>query len=75
MNLFELNASKELRSALCEKVMQRDSMKKMLDVKEKELEESKQDLQKLETQKPITETKLQVAIRNFIFSKLFCIYY
>ncbi|KAM3717121.1 DNA repair protein [Dirofilaria immitis] len=56
----KLNASKELRIALNEKVMQLDSTKILLDVKEKELEERKQDLQKLKTQKPIVETKLEV---------------
>ncbi|MCP9264744.1 Rad50 family protein [Dirofilaria immitis] len=57
----KLNASKELRIALNEKVMQLDSTKILLDVKEKELEERKQDLQKLKTQKPIVETKLEVS--------------
>uniref|UniRef100_A0A8R1Y0W9 AAA_23 domain-containing protein n=1 Tax=Onchocerca volvulus TaxID=6282 RepID=A0A8R1Y0W9_ONCVO len=56
----KLNASKELRIALNEKVMQFDSIKKLIEVKEKELEESKQDLQKLKAQKPIIEEKLQM---------------
>ncbi|OZC05081.1 hypothetical protein X798_07948 [Onchocerca flexuosa] len=60
----KLNASKELRIALNEKVMQFDSVKNLFDVKEKELEESKQDLQKLKAQKSIIEEKLEMMIKK-----------
>ncbi|EJD75407.1 Rad50 family protein [Loa loa] len=56
----KLNESKELRTALCKKGVQIDSIKKLLDVKEKELEESEQGLQKLKAQKPIVEAELQM---------------
>uniref|UniRef100_A0A1I8EBH5 AAA_23 domain-containing protein n=1 Tax=Wuchereria bancrofti TaxID=6293 RepID=A0A1I8EBH5_WUCBA len=55
-----LNASKELRTALCEKIVQFDSIKKSLEIKEKELEKNKQNLQKLKEQKPVVETELQM---------------
>lgn len=71
MTSFQLNASKELRAALCGKVVQFDSIKKLLDVKEKELEENKQDLQKLETQKPIIEAELEVGVEAFILFYFF----
>ncbi|VDO20850.1 unnamed protein product [Brugia timori] len=55
-----LNASKELRTALCEKIVQFDSIKKSLEIKEKELEKNKQNLQKLKEQKPVVEAELQM---------------